>query len=891
MGTRGFFQRLVLATAVTAVLPAQRAHAQAPPAAEGAQPKLTKPPKLVRFVEADYPQSERESGRSASVLLEIAISATGSVDAVRVLESAGTAFDEAATAAAQQFQFEPAEVDGQPGAIRMQYRYQFALKDAAPVAPTSAELTGVIRDRKTKQPLAGVTVELGSGQTAVTDERGEFRFDGLAPGVVSVQLSAPELTTVRTEETLAAGQRVQTTYEVELRPPPEAGEEVEDLEILVTAPPFRKEVVATEIRAEQAKKVAGTQGDVVKVVENMPGVGRSGAGSGRLVVWGASPEDTRVYVDGVRIPILYHSGGLRSVLLSDQVESVELVPGGYGPAYGRGLGGLVGVRLSRFKPEETPRWHGSVGADLIDASASVRAPIGQRFHVAAGFRKSYLDSVLPVFSDEDVGELFPIPRTTDAIARVAYVPSRRESLELGGFYSSDAVDRTVPSVDPTQIKQESRDLEFWRSYLRYESELDDGATVTLVPWFGRDGSRLENRFGATPTRLETDSTSHGLRVAWRGKVADPLTITVGADGEITTSDVRRAGATTSPAREGDIRVFGQAPADQINFDQWSTTVTSVAPYGELDFGLFEDALHVVPSLRFEPYLISTNRRNPVFEDVPSVGLTTEDFALEPRLSVRYRPDSRVLFKAAVGRYHQPPQPEDLSSVFGNPKLGAASGTHVLFGTDVQVLRQLGIETTIFLTRSDGLAVRSPLPSPLIAEALVPTGQGRSFGIQLLLRKELSDRWFGWIAHSITRSERRSAEDSAWRLSDYDQTHVSTAVVSYDLGAGFEVGVRGRVATGYPRTPVVSAFYDSRRDSFEPVFGQQNSLRIPMFWQVDARVSKTFKIGPTELETYLDVQNVTDRENQEEFVYSADYSERRAMTGLPILPVVGARLSW
>jgi TonB family protein len=877
------------------------------------QPKLTKPPKLVRFVDAEYPPSERQSGRSASVLLEIAISATGSVDAVRVLESAGAAFDEAATAAAQQFQFEPAEVDGQPAAIRMQYRYRFALKDTAPVAPTRAELTGVIRDRKTKQPLAGVSVELGTGQTAVTDERGEFRFDGLAPGVVSVQLSGPELTTVRTEETLAAGQRVQTTYEVEPRPPPEAGEVEEvDLEILVTAPPFRQEAVATEIRADQAKKVAGTQGDVVKVVENMPGVGRSGAGSGRLVVWGASPEDTRVYVDGVRIPILYHSGGLRSVLLSDQVESVELVPGGYGPAYGRGLGGLVSVKLARFKPpadltppappqgaegvssngsSERLPGHGSVGADLIDASASVRAPIGQRFHIAAGFRRSYLDSLLPVFSDEDVGELFPIPRTTDAIARVAYVPSRRESLMLGGFYSSDAVDRTVPNVDPTQFKQERRDLEFWRGYLRYESELEDGATVTLVPWFGRDENRLENRFGATPTRLETDTTLYGLRAAWRGKVADPLTITVGADGEIMTSDVRRAGATTSPAREGDIRVFGQAPADQINFDQWSTTITSVAPYGELDFGLFEDALHIVPSFRFEPYLISANRRNPPVEDTPSVGLTTEDFALEPRLSVRYRPDPRVLFTAAVGRYHQPPQPEDLSSVFGNPKLGVASGTHLLFGTNVQVLRQLGIETTVFLTRGSGLAVRSGLPSPLIAEALVPTGEGRSFGIQLLLRKELGDRWFGWIAHSITRSERRSNEDAVWRLSDYDQTHVSTAVLSYDLGAGFEVGARGRIATGYPRTPVIGAFYDSRRDSFEPVFGPQNSLRIPVFWQVDARVSKSFKIGSTELETYLDVQNVTDRENQEEFVYSADYSERRAITGLPILPVAGARLSW
>ena len=44
-----------------------------------------------------------------------------------------------------------------------------------------------------------------------------------------------------------------------------------------------------------------------------------------------------------------------------------------------------------------------------------------------------------------------------------------------------------------------------------------------------------------------------------------------------------------------------------------------------------------------------------------------------------------------------------------------------------------------------------------------------------------------------------------------------------------------------------------------------------------------------LEAYLDVQNVTNHENAEEIVYSPDYSERRYILGLPILPVIGA--SW
>src|SRR6202034_3120855 len=101
----------------------------------------------------------------------------------------------------------------------------------------------------------------------------------------------------------------------------------EEEEIVVTAPRLKKQVVSTVVQAEQATRIPGTQGDVLKVVENLPGVARAAAGA--VVVWGAAPTDTRVYVEGVRVPRLYHDGGYRSIVNSDFVRSVELIPGGY----------------------------------------------------------------------------------------------------------------------------------------------------------------------------------------------------------------------------------------------------------------------------------------------------------------------------------------------------------------------------------------------------------------------------------------------------------------------------------------------------------------------------------------------------------------------------------
>jgi hypothetical protein len=107
--------------------------------------------------------------------------------------------------------------------------------------------------------------------------------------------------------------------------------------------------------------------------------------------------------------------------------------------------------------------------------------------------------------------------------------------------------------------------------------------------------------------------------------------------------------------------------------------------------------------------------------------------------------------------------------------------------------------------------------------------------------------------------------------------------------GFEVGTRFRLSSGYPRTAVNGTYYDARRDRVQPVFAEQNAIRIPLFVQLDLRASQLFHVGDTELQVYLEVQNITNRQNTEELVYSPDFTRRDGIKSLPILPVAG--LSW
>jgi TonB family protein len=848
------------------------------------KPRLTKPPKLVTFVEADYPESEKAAGKTASVVLQLGIAADGSVSDVKVMESAGPAFDAPAVEAARRFVFEPAEVDGKPAPIRINYRYEFVF--VAP-APTTGVLTGRVKKRGTGEPLAGVTLTLDDGSTAVTDAEGRFTFAELQPGKRRVLLSRTDLAGLQTEEEIVAGEKLEAVYEIENLPEaPDA--EQDDLEIVVVAPRLVKQTVVTKVEADEGRRVAGTQGDVLKIVENLPGVARASAGSSQIVVWGAAPEDTRVYVDGVRVPLLYHFGGLRSVFHGDLVQSVELVPGGFGATYGRGLGGLVSV-TTRDPPRD--RLRGSVQLDVIDASAAIQGPLDDDWGFALAARRSHLDWVVDRVTSKDVGEYFQIPSYYDGQARLRRRLGERSFVEVTGLLSSDRASRTVTSADPKGRKSETRRQHFQRVDARYRHDGTDGSRVEVMPWAGRDHRSLDANFAGVETRLALDSTLYGFRASYQGPAFTGVTATVGIDVEGASTTAERRGSMSSPPREGDARAFGQPPSDQINDDRWEAFVGSAAPYAELDIAPFGERLHVVPGVRLDPLFVSVSRRTPRQGDSPGVGASTADIALEPRLAARYALSKEVAFRAAYGEYRQPPLVEDLSAVFGNPLLGTASAKHFLAGGDFKLGELFGLEVTAFYTRSRELAARNPVRSPLIAEALLDVGEGRSYGTQFLLRRNLKSGFFGWITYTLLRSERRDRPGAPFRLFDYDQTHVLTALAAYELGLGFDVSGRVRYATGYPRTPVVASTYDTRRDLYEPVLGAHNSIRIPAFVQLDLRVARRFKLGGSELEAYLDVQNVTNRENPEELAYGPDYRERRYVLGLPVLPVIGAKWSF
>ncbi len=852
---------------------------QAP--AEGEHPpQVTKAPKLVHFVEAEYPPDKKAAGATASVLLSIEIGADGKVGNVAVVQSGGADFDAAAVAAVQQFVFEPAEVDGKPAPVKIDYRYQFAIKTEMVKLGPQVNFEGRVLERFTKKPMKGVAVTLETGVTTLTDDDGHFEFVDVPLGAHKVQLSASKLVTVSTEETLEKDQKRTVKYFVEER------QEGIDEETVVRAARIKKESVQTVIRTEEARRVPGTQGDTLKVVQNLPGVARSALGSGAIIVWGSAPADTRVNVDGVEIPALYHVGGLRSTVNSDLVRSIDLLPGGYGAEYGRGLGGLVRVE-TRALPQKGV--HGYVAADALDTSAMLSATLSPKVRIGLAGRYSYLDRILAGVTSQDIGDYFPIPRYDDYQGMMNIRLGKDENVDVVFLASDDHLHRSIPSSDPAEVRSQNDDTSFYRGFVRYTKLMSDGASFVVTPSIGYDTSSSTTKFGPIPTTTAADAWKYGLRGSYRRRVGKRTTLSVGLDMLGTVTSSRRAGSLDIPPREGDIFVFGRPPGDDVNADAWRNHILDVAPYvfAEIQLG----RLTLQPGLRIDGVLLEGSATKPQIVGVTPIGFSRLDWGVDPRLSVAYKPHKRVTLTAAVGLYSQAPEPSDLSAVFGNPMLDLSSALHVSVGASVKLTGTLSCELVGFYKSLWDLPSRNEAPTPPLAQALVQEGIGRSYGGQLLLRQELFKGFFGWVTYSISRSERQDHPDRDWRLFDYDQTHVLGVVASYEW-RGFVAGVRFRYTSGMPRTPVVGAFYDVRGDQYQPLFGAQNSIRIPDFVQLDVRVEKTFTFRRgVQLNLFADVQNVTNRANPEEIVYNYNFTRRDYIIGLPVLAVVGARVQW
>jgi TonB family protein len=860
--------------------------------------KLTKLPKQTKFVEAEYPKAAVEKNIETDVVLMLDINAEGKVDQVSIVTPApaeGYGFDEAALIAAHEFEFEPAEMDGKKIPVQITYKYKFRLgakksaapdggvpappgdagsrpapaEAATPAAAPVANFGGVLRERGTRLPLAGALVtvfrddgEKALGFEATADEKGAFTFFDLAAGDWKVLIEPAGYYPYRTTETIKAGERVDVVYYVERGI-------YNPYDVTVTATRPRKEVSRTVITAQELDKVPGTFGDPLAVVQNFAGVARPPPLSGLLIIRGSSPQDSKIFADGAEIPLIYHFGGLRTVLPVGVIDALDFYPGNFSTMYGRAIGGVVDVRIKKLQPKKVG---GYADVNVFDTGVYLEVPLGDKGGIAVAGRRSYIDALLKatVPSDAPVN-LITAPRYYDYQLLANYRPTPAHDFRALLIGSDDRLELLFrnPGALTAQLSnnQLSFSTTFYRSLLTYNFIPNDTFENSFKVAQGRNA--VDAKFGQLQFNLHTYVSQ--IRDTIRVKPGERLTLVGGVDALFSKTDVFvRA---PLPPREGD-------PPGMPNLNNLLTTNRA----GILDFwpAFFAEAeVKPIPSLLL----------------VPGVRLDRLAFAKEwvtqPRLTARWSVVDRVTLKAGAGLFSQDPTPDAVDPNFGNPNLKSEKAWHYSAGVEYKPRPYITIDATGFYKDITNLVSATDAMVTGADGTVRPlrydnAGKGRAVGLELMVRHDFTNNFSGWLAYTLSRSTRLDSGETKWRLFDYDQTHILTMIGSYQLPRNWLVGGRFRLVSGNPITPVSGAVYNAANDRYYPSYGETNSGRLPLFHELDLRVDKRWIYNGWILNVYLDVQNIYNRSNTEDYDYNFNYRKSNPQQGLPILPILGIK---
>lgn len=723
-------------------------------------------------------------------------------------------------------------------------------------------------------PNAKVTVVGPSGSvvaTTTTDANGRWKakieHDGTSTVIVHVEVSGfpeaktpmrPDQVTVRTTIEAAA----ETDVEMEVQ-----GEKI--LSEPETAAPTKYTLDGTLLT-----KMPGTRGDPFAAVTSMPSMGRPPALSTVYTVRGAGPEETGTWVDGAPMPHAFHFGGLVAIVPASFVGSIGVVPGGFGVPYGRATAGIVDVVLASPRADGI---HGVANLDAIDVGGSLSTPLipgSKATTIQVGARRSHVDAWIgSILGDRVAGDL---PRYLDGQVLIQHEFSDTRRIRFAFLAADDAVSVSDPNAPVDKPRSGSWTSDAERIHVRYEGGgADDGFLAVLAAGKSSDSILGENDYWQTSRkqlygRLEGTVKAGG---------AENVRFTLGADVLAQRLDgVRVLGIPTSSFGGSTLFALrGTLRADRVEPGAWAQVA-------------FEPmkGISIVPGLRFD--------RSPGGQAL-----------FQPRLSIRGETSNATALKGYIGSYARS-NPFDavdardfdgtLIPVVVEPSVVRSAQAGV--GVEHAFNQQVTMVVDLYTRAASGVLVPVEQPARPIYEERpwgqllsgyyyplnAATGRTRAIGAEALLRMRGST-YAAFIGYALSRAEQREGPNTAWRRAPFDQTHVLNAAVVWQLGAGWEAGLRFRLAVGvldspYPATEIAPKS-DPNLDPTRPL------PELPPLHSLDVRLEKAWHYGKDGLlAAYAEVRNVYDRRAREPLAYNYVYGYPVVGDGLPIIPNIGVR---
>ncbi len=741
------------------------------------------------------------------------------------------------------------------------------------------EVRGRVIDAESRAPVAAAAVVVrGTRIGTLTGADGRYVLSGVPAGRPTLVVSRVGYTPATREVTVAAGER--TTLDValtaggtQLTTVRVAAEATEREQFRLSAAPG-----VMTVRGETLKRVPVIgEPDVLRVVQLLPGVVATNDFTAGYNVRGGESDQNLVLLDGFPIYNPFHLGGLFGTFIDETVGEFELMPGGFPARYGTRLSSVLNVVP---KAEARRGVHGAVGVSLLATTVSLGGTVrgSTSWNVAA--RRTYADRFVSVFTDNQLPYWF-----TDVQSHIRHRFSNGGTLSATAYWGSDVIDASLALFGDSSSAGGGRLAFDWGNSLlgvAYEQPLGTRGTR----WLGADSARIMQRLSSTGFGTTLDLGNGSLR--FDNSLAD-----------------RRAWGEVARWRGRHETLAGyEWSSYQLGFAATASAAGSDAIL-DVNNGPTAASVYVDHTVRGSRVLARVGLRG---ETVTGTGWQ----GLSPRASVKWFASRDLAFTVSGGRTTQwtPALRNEQAPVrvfdfwlVANRSTPVASAWQGIVGGERWFGASRFVRLETWLKDYDRLPVSNLFNDPDVQGDEFVETEGRSYGVDLLVRQLESQKLSGWLAYSYGVSWRDGPEGRFAPVQD--RRHNLNVVTSYRPGGRFGYGARLGLGTGTPFTDVVGQLvrrrYDPLSNSFatqnvpvsrEPIGGRRNGARFPLVQRLDLSVTLT-RPGKRTWAPYLSLVNAYNARNVFTYIfdYTANPPTRTAFTQFPLLPTVGVTVTW
>lgn len=745
--------------------------------------------------------------------------------------------------------------------INQLYAQQTSLKsNESPSSETQYEVYGQVLEKGSQIPLKNVKLFLLPAKKSIeTNERGQFRFSNQHPLSSKLILTVPGFK--RFEKNLYEFQSLDSTQTNSMNVVVRLEKEnYLTFETTVVGKREKRDLSKKNMTQSEFLTVPGANGDPVKAVQNLPGVNRTSGFSSSIIIQGSAPQDTKYNIDGHEIPIVFHFGGLTSVVMPESIKEVEYLSAGYDSEYSRALGGIIS--LQTYEPNLNGRnQKGFFFVDTLKSGILYEKQLDEKSTLSLSGRYSYVGFVLKnVMKDNEQIDLTAAPDFADFSAIYNTEFENKDKFKLVSLFSRDTLQFVFNEPlqgDPSIRGSFKNETQFWRLIPQWQRDLSSSEKVKASLGLGQD--QILVNVGDNFFNLKSNALT--ARGEYENKVSDTWLYQVGFDNSYSTAKVNLKLPT--PTGEGGVN----NPISTSEVKSLSTTgkINLLGLYFRNELNYFSTTF--IPSIRYDRY-----------------NSTKEDL-ISPRFAIRKYYDPSLLLKFSSGLYYQAPRPQENAENFGNPDLKSSLSYHYTLGYEKD-FRDGSIDGFEFSNSYFRRDFKKLVTSSFDSRNYSNDGSGYAHGLEFMIKTTLSP-WKGWLSYTLSESRRNDLTKRNY-VYEYDQTHNVNLVASYDYGKNWLYSARLRHVTGNPYTPISSGVFDADNDVYIPQRGDFFSRRRAAFNQLDLRIDKKLIYDESIWTVYLDIQNLLNTKNIESIDYSYDYSQQQNTTGLPLLPSIGVK---